>query len=115
MNQFTYSVDNSGNRSTPHPGIVDPVAASGQTVDTGTAGDDVTLTVVAGATYALTCIGASVLASITGVTSVAANVEWNIPTNVTVLVHIPVGKTTLYLEGDTGSKAIRIVRLANTG
>lgn len=115
MNQFIQHCDNAGNRSTPHPGIVAPVAASGQTVDTGTADDDVTLTVIAGATYALTCIGASVLASTTGVTSIAANVEWSIPTNVTVLVHIPVGKTTLYLKGDTGSKAIRIVRLANTG
>ncbi len=107
----TYLSDNAGNRVPPHPNEAAPVAASGLTVDTGTAGDDVTLTVVAGATYALICIDANVLASITGVTSTAANVEWVAPDSVTIIIKIPVGKTTLYLEGDVGSKAIRIRRL----
>lgn len=113
MGQEVFISDNKGHRVPPHPNIADPVAASGLTVDTGTAGDDVIITVVAGATYALTCIGASILASITGVTSTAANVEWVAPAGVTIIIVIPVGKTTLYLEGDTGSKAIRIRKLSS--
>lgn len=107
-----YHSDNAGNRVPPHPNCAAPVAASGLTVDTGTAGDDVTITVVAGATYALICIGASVLAGITGVTSTAANVEWVASDGTTIIIKIPINKTTLYLEGDVGSKAIRIRRLS---
>ncbi len=112
MGQEVFASDNSGNRVVFDVNTTDPVSASGLTVATGTAGDDVTLTVVAGATYALTCIGASVLASTTGVTSTAANVEWIAPAGVTIVIKIPVGKTTLYLEGDTGTKNIRIRKLA---
>ncbi len=113
MGQEVFASDNAGHRVVFDVNTVDPVPVSGLTVDTGTAGDDVTLTVVAGATYALTCIGASVLVSITGVTSTAANVEWIAPAGVTIIIKIPVGITTLYLEGDTGSKAIRIRKLAS--
>lgn len=107
-----YLSDNAGNRVPPHPNEAAPVAASGLTVDTGSAGDDVTITVVAGTTYALTCIGANVLASITGATSTAANVEWIAADGAVIIIKIPLNKTTLYLEGDVGSKAIRIRKLA---
>ncbi len=107
-----YLTDNSGNRVPPHPGAANPVAVSGQTKATGTAGDDLTLTVVAGAIYALTGIGTAVLVSITGVTSTAANIEWVAPANVTILIKIPIGSTTLYFEGDTGTKNVYIRRLA---
>ncbi|MFX1452928.1 MAG: hypothetical protein ACFFCM_18980, partial [Promethearchaeota archaeon] len=60
--------DNSGN-GICHPHCVDPVAASGITLATGTAGDDKTQTLVAGQLYAVTPIGTTILASITGVTS----------------------------------------------
>ena len=104
--------DNSGNRVPPHPNIANPVPASGQTKATGTAGDDLTLTVVAGATYALTGIGTAVLISITGVTSTSSNIEWIAPADTTIIIKIPIGITTLYLEGDTGTKNIYISRLA---
>ncbi len=107
-----YLTDNSGNRVPPHPGTANPVAASGQTKATGTAGDDLTLTVVAAATYALTGVGTAVLVSITGVTSTAANIEWVCPTDSTIIIKIPIDVTTLYFEGDTGTKKVYISRLA---
>ena len=107
-----YHSDNSGNRVPPHSSMANPVAESGQTKATGTAGDDLTLTVVAGATYALTGIGTAILISITGVTSTAANIEWVAPTDSTIIIKIPIGVTTLYFEGDTGTKKIYMSRLA---
>jgi hypothetical protein len=95
--------DNSGNRVC-HPHTVDPVAASGITLATGTAGDDKTQTLVGGQLYAITPIGTTILASITGVTSTAANIEFCFPPNVTSLFRMPIDKTTLYYEGDTSSK-----------
>lgn len=111
----TYLSDNSGNRVPPHPGEADPTAASGQTVATGTAGDDKTFTVVAGAVYALTGIGTAVLCSITGVTSTAANIEWVAPADTTIIIKIPAAKTTLYFEGDTSSKNVYLRRLTMPG
>ncbi len=112
MNQEVFLSDNSGNRVPPHPNLADPVAASGVTTDTGTAGDDLTLTVVAGATYIVTCIGTAGLFSITGVTSVAANIEWVCSTGDTILIKIPVGKTTLYFEGNAANKPVYTRKMA---
>ena len=64
-NQEVFLSDNSGNRVPPHPTMADPVAASGATTNTASAGDDLTLTVVAGATYIITCIATSGFFSIT--------------------------------------------------
>ena len=108
---YTYLQDNNGNRMPSHPGTANPIAASGQTKATATAGDDLTLTVVAGATYALTGIETGALASITGVTSTVANIEWVAPIDTTIIIHIPLGETTLYLEGTVTSKNIYIRRL----
>ena len=107
-----YSCDNSGNRTPNHPHVVDPVAASGITVATATAGDDVTQTLVSGQQYAITPIGTAILAGITGVTSTAANIEWVFPPNVTSIFRMPFGKTTLYLEGDTSTKNAYIRKVA---
>lgn len=109
---MSYSCDNSGNRVPVHPHTVDPVAATGQTVATGTAGDDKTFTLTGGKMYAVTPIGTSVLASATGVTSTAANIEWVFPANVTSIFRIPLGKTTLYCEGDTSTKNIYLREVA---
>lgn len=107
-----YSCDNKGNRTPNHPHCADPIAASGITQATGTAGSDLTVTLVAGQMYAVTPIGTSVLASITGVTSTAANIEWVFPANVTSVFRMPFGKTTLYCEGDTNTKNIYFRKLA---
>ena len=108
-----YSCDNSGNRVGAGVQAINPVAASGQTVATATAGDDKTFTVVGGAKYAITGIGTAVLLSITGVTSTAANIEWVAPADTTIIIKIPEGITTLYLEGDTSTKNVYLVRLAD--
>lgn len=108
-----FSCDNVGNRVGANVQSIAPVAASGQTKATGTAGDDLTFTVVGGARYAITGIGAAVLLSITGVTSVAANIEWIAPADITIVITIPKDKTTLYFEGDTGTKKIYLQRLAD--
>jgi len=108
-----YQIDNSGNRVGAGVQAINPVAASGQTVATGTAGDDKTFTVVGGARYVLVGMGTGILASITGVTSTAANIEWFAGANVPMVVKIPEGKTTLYLEGDTSTKNVHLARLAD--
>lgn len=107
-----YLSDNSGNRVPPDPNMANPVAGSGQTVATGTAGDDKTFTVVAGARYVITGIDTAVLLSITGVTSTAANIEWVAPSNVTIIIKIPIGKTTLYFEGTVNTKNVYLRKLA---
>lgn len=107
-----YLSDNSGNRVPPTPDMVNPVAGSGQTVATGTAGDDKTFTVVAGAMYAITGIDTAVLMGITGVTSTPANIEWVAGINRTIIIQIPVGKTTLYFEGTADTKNVYLRRVA---
>ena len=112
MSQEVYLSDNSGNRVPAHPHVVDPVAASGITVATATAGDDVTQTLVGGQMYAITPVGTTILAGITGVTSTAANIEWVFPPNVTSIFRMPLGKITLYLEGDTSTKNAYLRKVA---
>ncbi len=102
-----YSMDNMGNRVPPHPNMADPVAASGKTLATGTAGDDKTQTLVGGQMYIVTLVGTAgtaILASTTGVTSTAANIEFVFVPGVPNIFRMPEGKTTLYFEGTETSK-----------
>jgi len=111
-----YSSDNSGNRISGDNESVDPVAASGITVATGTAGDDKTQTLVGGQMYAITLVGTAgtaILASVSGVTSSAENVEWVFPAGVTCQFRMPLGKTTLYFEGTESTKNAYIRELAS--
>lgn len=115
MNQEVYQCDNSGNRVAP-PECVDPVAESGITIATGTEGDDVTQTLVGGQMYAITLIGTdgtAILASATGVTSNASNIEWVFPAGVTCIFRMPLNLTTLYFEGTEASKNAYIRKLAD--
>lgn len=110
----TYVSDNSGNRTPGHPNMSDPVAASGQTGATGTAGDDVEMTLESGKMYVATLIGTAgtaVLASATGVTSTAANIEWVFPAGYNSVFRMPIGKTTLYFEGTESSKNLYVREL----
>lgn len=107
--------DNSGNRVPPHGDMADPVAASGITIATGTAGDDVEQELVGGKMYAVTLIGTAgtvILASATGVTSTAANIEFVFPAGRTSIFRMPIDKTTLYFEGTESSKNAYIRQLA---
>lgn len=72
-------------------------------------GENPTLTVVPGATYIVTCVGASALFSITGVTTTAANIERVCPPGKTIVIKIPVGITTLYFS--TAASLVQIRKL----
>lgn len=113
--QEIYLSDNSGNRISGHSEAVDPVAASGITLATGTAGDDKTQALVGGQMYAITLIGTAgtaILASATGVTSTAANIEFVFPAGVTCQFRMPFGKTTLYFEGTESTKNAYVRKMA---
>ena len=108
-----FSCDNSGNRVPPTAQMIDPVAASGITIAMATSGNDYTQTLVGGQLYAImfvsSTLGKRMFASITGVTSTAANIEWVFSANVTYIFRMPLGKTTLYCESDetTGKAYVR--------
>ena len=98
-----FSCDNSGNRVPPHPHCVDPVAGSGITITVAVTGNDYTQTLVGGQLYVITFIGTlgkRILASATGVTSTAANIEWVFHAGYSHIFRMPEDKTTLYYEGD---------------
>ncbi len=110
-----FSVDNSGNRIPAVVEASDPVAGSGISLATGTSGDDKTQTLVAGQMYIITFVGTAgkvMLAGITGVTSVAANVEWIFMANVNYIFRMPLGSTTLYYEANETSKVAYVRKLA---
>lgn len=109
---WDYSVDNIGQLVPSSVEVTAPELASGQTVATGTAGDDVTFTVTAGRSYLLMGLGTAVLASLTGVTSTAANIEYFANAGEKFIIKIPDGVTTIYLEGDTSSKNVYLVAMA---
>ena len=108
MNQV-YSSDNTGNRIPADVHASNPVAASGITLTIVASGNDYEQTLVEGQLYVITFIataGKVMFASITGVTSTAANIEWVFYAGVPHIFRMPIGKTTLYFEGDeTGKKA----------
>ena len=110
------NVDNSGNRISD-VNSADPVAASGILKTLTTAGNDYEQVLVSGQMYIVTITKATVgvlnvLASITGVTSTAANVEWVWCAGETYIFRMPIGKTTLYLESDVDATLVHFRKLA---
>lgn len=99
-----YSCDNSGNRVPPAPEMANPVAASGISTTLAISGTDYEQELVAGQMYIVTFVataGLRMFASITGVTSTAANIEWVWMANQDYIFKMPFGKTTLYCESDS--------------
>lgn len=114
MGNEVFLSDNSGNRVAPL-NCSDPVAASGITLSVASSGNDYTQTLVAGQLYVITYIataGKVLLMSITGVTSAAANIEWVVPAGYDRIFRMPVGKTTLYFEGNENTTKAYIRKLA---
>lgn len=110
-----YSCDNSGNRIPPDVNACDPVAGSGVTLTITTSGEDYTQVLTAGQLYVIMFVGTAgkvMFASSTGVTSVAANIEWVFMANVNYVFHMPLDKTTLYFEANESSKVAYIRKLA---
>ena len=113
--QHLYSSDNSGNLIPADVHASNPVAGSGITLATGTAGDDKTQTLVGGQMYIVTLVGTAgtaILASTTGVTSTAANIEFVFVPGVPNIFRMPIDKTTLYYEGTESSKNAYVRKLA---
>lgn len=90
-----YASDNFGNRVPFHPDVSDPVLASGQKVAAGSKDTNATITVEAGATYAITSLlGAHVFGIAT--TATAANCIWAAAAGKTIVIKIPVGDSGIY-------------------
>lgn len=81
-----------GSSITPHPNMSQPVAASGQSL---AATSDTSITVVAGAMYALTCVVGYCLAGWL-TTGTAANIVFACGTGQTILIEVPVGQEDLH-------------------
>ena len=111
-----YSSDNTGNRIPAVIEACDPVPASGITITLTANGDDYEQELVGGQMYIITFVGTAgkvMLASITGVTSTAANIEWIFMANVNYVFRMPMGKTTLYCESNENTTKAYVRKLAN--
>jgi len=77
---------------------VAPVHGTGQTATDAATGGDETLTVVAGAAYAITVDSTD--AWVFGIADVttAANVAWMCPASGTIVIHVPIGYDTLHMQ-----------------
>jgi hypothetical protein len=105
-------MDNGGHRVPPHVGMADPVAASGQTLTNGTKDTDTEVTVVAGATYAVTSQVTGGFYFGVATVATAANILWACPIYRTILITIPLGVTTLHYATDVNSGVGYLRKLA---
>ena len=107
-----FSCDNSGNRTGPHPDISDPVLASGQNVSAAAQNTNYSnVVVVAGATYAITCIKGAHIFGIAD-TAVATNCIWACGSGKTIVIRIPFGYTALHYQTPDASRRFILRRLA---
>lgn len=104
------SANSAGNRT--GLGAIDcpAVLASGITLAMANNGVDYNTT-VGEKSYVISAVGGFCLLSLTGVTSVAANIEYVCGDEQTIVMHVPYGKTTLYAESDTDSTNLYIREL----
>ena len=110
MNGEVYLSDNSGNRVPPHPDLSDPVAASGQDVVAGSKNVNGQITVVQGASYAITSIeGVHIFGILT--TATVANRIWACGAGRTIVVKIPVGTTALHYQTPSDSRRFILRKL----
>lgn len=110
MTNDTYISDNAGHRVAV-PGTANPIVATGQTLADAVIGGDDTVTVVAGAVYAITCtaVGAMIL-GIAAVTT-AANIIWVVPANGEAIIVIPSGATALHFAGTVNTTTAYLRRI----
>jgi len=107
----TFLSDNSGNRVPPHPDLSDPVAASGQNVSAAATDTNASITVVQGATYAITCIkGAHIFGILT--TATAENCIWACGSGHTIVIKIPIGTILLHYQTPDSSRRFILRRLS---
>jgi hypothetical protein len=90
------------------------VAASGQKLTATLAATDYTVTVVAGARYAITADKTGVLFLGVAAITTDANILWTIGANGTLGIEIPAGITTLHYGSDTNATIGRLSLLDDT-
>lgn len=109
--------DNSGNRVPPGCVAADPIAASGVKLYDAVIGADIELTVVAGATYIITCtLNGGFVFGVADVTT-DANIMWVATLYESIVIKIPVGVTTLHYQGviNTATGYMRKLKSNATG
>ena len=108
-----YHSDNAGHRVPPHPDMADPILLSGQVVVAGGKNIDAEIVVVAGATYAITCVkGAHIFGILT--TATATNCIWACGEGQTIVITIPSG-TALHYQTPDDTRKFVLRRLKNSG
>ena len=105
-----YHSDNAGNRTPGHPDLSDPVLGSGQNVSAAATDTNETVVVVAGESYAITCIkGAHIFGIAT--TATATNVMWACGSGHTIVIKIPVGHVALHFQTPDSSRRFILRKL----
>lgn len=105
-----HSCDNVGHRMPAHVNMGDPILASGQLLAAGSKNTNAEITVVAGATYAITSVTGDHVFGLAD-TATAANVIWACPQGQTIIIKIPIGYTTLHYQTPSDSRSARLRRL----
>jgi len=109
-----YVSNKSGYRINPAVETHRMVAASGQKLTCTTNDTDYTVTVVAGARYAVTADATGVIwLGIADITT-DANILWAVGANGTIGIEIPAGVTTLHYGSDTDATIGRLARIDDT-
>lgn len=106
------NIDNGGYNTSPHPGQSQPVISQTALILTnGTANDDTTVTVVAGARYRATCTKTGSLRFGLATMSTAGNVRWVCGIGQSIEIQIPNGYTSLHFATDTNDGYGWLVRI----
>jgi hypothetical protein len=104
--------DNGGFRTSPHPGVSQPVITqTALSLTQGTAGTNTEATVVAGKRYRFTAYKTGGFRFGLATLVLAKNVRWVCPIYQTIEIQIPRGMTTLHYTTDTNSALGFLVEL----
>ena len=96
--------DNGGFRTSPHPGVSQPVISqTALRLTQGTAGTNTEATVVAGKRYRFTAYKTGGFRFGLATTVLAKNIRWVCPIYQVIEIQIPRGVTTLHYTTDTNS------------
>lgn len=109
-----YLSDNAGNKVPPHPDLSDPVLGSGQNVSAAATDTDAEVVVVAGESYAITCIKGAHIFGIAD-TGTATNCIWACGSGKTIIVKIPAGYSALHYQTPDSSRRFILRKLKDPG
>lgn len=110
----TYLSNQSGRRINPASETHRMIAASGQKLTCAADDTDYTVTVVAGARYAITANSTGVIWLGIAAITTDANILWAVGAGGTIGIEIPAGITTLHYGSDTDATVGRLARIDDT-